>query len=408
MKIIERRLKNNIPVLLENIESINTVALGIFVKTGARNEREDESGVSHYIEHMLFKGTTTRSAKDISEEIDNEGGIINAYTSRDVTCYYIQMLSNKIEKGIEILSDMLLNSTFLPEELEKERNVIIEEIKMYEDIPEEVIHEENLTFALTGAQANSISGTAESLKKIDREKFLDYFKAQYKPENIVISIAGKIDIENIMELLEKEIGKLENNSISREIKTEFTINSGEKIIKKDTQQVHLCFNTRGVALLDKKNYPSMIILNVLAGNMSSRLFQKIREERGLAYSVYGYMTNFLEGGVFTIYTGTTKENYKEVLEMIKNECNDIYENGITSYELQKSKNQFLSILTLGLESSKGKMSRMANHYLLYNKVLDVEETIKKIENITLQDISETAKYMFEKEYYSWTILGDVE
>lgn len=408
MKIVERKLKNGIPVLLENIESINTVSLGIFVKTGARNEREDESGVSHYIEHMLFKGTATRSAKDISEEIDNEGGIINAYTSRDVTCYYIQMLSNKLEKGIEILSDMLINSTFLPEELEKERNVIIEEIKMYEDIPEEVIHEENLTFALTGAQANSISGTAESLKKIDREKFLDYFKAQYKPENIVISIAGKIEIENIMELLEKEIGKLENNSISREIKTEFTINSGEKLIKKDTQQVHLCFNTRGVGLLDKKNYSSMIILNVLAGNMSSRLFQKIREERGLAYSVYGYMTNFLEGGVFTIYTGTTKENYREVLELIKSECNDICQNGITAYELQKSKNQFLSMLTFGLESSKGKMSRMASHYLLYNKVLNVEETIEKIETITLEDICETAKYMFDKNYYSWTIMGDIE
>ena len=407
MSIVVKKLDNGIPVLIDNIESINTVSLGIFVNTGSRNEYPEESGVSHYIEHMMFKGTETRTAKEISEIIDNEGGMINAYTSRDITAYYIQMLSNKIGTGIEILSDMFMNSTFTEENLEKERNVIIEEIRMYDDIPEEIIHDENVKYAVTGVQSNSVLGTIESLKGITRERFLKYFNEQYVASNLVISVAGKVDVEEIYSLLNKGLGKFRNSSFRRDIDTSFIINGGENLIKKETNQVHLCFNTRGNGVKDDMKYPGAIISSVLGGNMSSRLFQKIREERGLAYSVYSYGTAFLEGGLFTIYAGTTKESYKEVLEIIKNEFNDIRENGISQSELQKSKNQFLSMLTFSLESSKGKMSRMANSYLLYDEVIDIDEIIEKIEKITLEDIKKTAEYLFQEEYYSYTVLGDI-
>ena len=407
MSIVVKKLDNGIPVLIDNIESINTVSLGIFVNTGSRNEYPEESGVSHYIEHMMFKGTETRTAKEISEIIDNEGGMINAYTSRDLTVYYIQMLSNKIGTGIDVLSDMFMNSTFSEENLEKERNVIIEEIRMYDDIPEEIIHDENVKYAVTGVQSNSVLGTIESLKGITRERFLKYFNEQYVASNLVISVAGKVDVDEIYNLLNKGLGKFRGSSFRRDIDTSFTINGGENIIKKDTNQVHLCFNTRGNGVKDDMKYPGAIISSVLGGNMSSRLFQKIREERGLAYSVYSYGTAFLEGGLFTIYAGTTKESYKEVLEIIKNEFNDIRENGISESELQKSKNQFLSMLTFSLESSKGKMSRMANSYLLYDKVIDIDEIIEKIEKITLEDIKKTAEYLFQEEYYSYTVLGDI-
>lgn len=407
MSIQVKKLSNGIPVLMENIESINTISLGVFVKTGSRDEYLDESGVSHYIEHMMFKGTTNRSAKEISEEIDNEGGMINAYTSRDMTCYYIQMLSNKINKGIEILSDMFLNSTFTEENLEKERNVIIEEIRMYEDIPEEIIHDENIKFALTGVQSNSVLGTIESLKGIDREKFLKYFKEQYRASNLVISVAGKMDCEEIFKQLESGFGKIENLETERELDNNFTINKGENKIVRDTNQVHLCFNTKGVSLVDEAKYPTAIISSVLGGNMSSRLFQKIREERGLAYSVYTYSSAFLEGGVFTVYAGTTNESYRDVIDIIRAEFEDIRENGITPYELQKSKNQFLSMLTFSLEGSKGKMNRMANSYLLYGEVIEIDKIIESIEKITLEDIKKTAEIIFDERYYSWTILGNV-
>ena len=407
MSIVVKKLDNGIPVLIDNIESINTVSLGIFVNTGSRNEYPEESGVSHYIEHMMFKGTETRTAKEISEIIDNEGGMINAYTSRDLTVYYIQMLSNKIGTGIDVLSDMFMNSTFSEENLEKERNVIIEEIRMYDDIPEEIIHDENVKYAVTGVQSNSVLGTIESLKGITRERFLKYFNEQYVASNLVISVAGKVDVDDIYTLLNKGLGKFRDSNFRRDIDTSFIINGGENLIKKETNQVHLCFNTRGNGVKDDMKYPGAIISSVLGGNMSSRLFQKIREERGLAYSVYSYGTAFLEGGLFTIYAGTTKESYKEVLEIIKNEFNDIRENGITESELQKSKNQFLSMLTFSLESSKGKMSRMANSYLLYDKVIDIDEIIEKIEKITLEDIKKTAEYLFQEEYYSYTVLGDI-
>ena len=407
MSIVVKKLDNGIPVLIDNIESINTVSLGIFVNTGSRNEYPEESGVSHYIEHMMFKGTETRTAKEISEIIDNEGGMINAYTSRDLTVYYIQMLSNKIATGIDVLSDMFMNSTFSEENLEKERNVIIEEIRMYDDIPEEIIHDENVKYAVTGVQSNSVLGTIESLKGITRERFLKYFNEQYIASNLVISVAGKVDVDEIYNLLNKGLGKFRDSNFRRDIDNSFVINGGENIIKKDTNQVHLCFNTRGNGVKDDMKYPGAIISSVLGGNMSSRLFQKIREERGLAYSVYSYGTAFLEGGLFTIYAGTTKESYKEVLEIIKNEFNDIRKNGITESELQKSKNQFLSMLTFSLESSKGKMSRMANSYLLYDKVIDIDEIIEKIEKITLEDIKKTAEYLFQEEYYSYTVLGDI-
>ena len=182
----------------------------------------------------------------------------------------------------------------------------------------------------------------------------------------------------------------------------------KKIIKKDTNQVHLCFNSKGVGLLDKNKYPAAIISSVLGGNMSSRLFQKIREEKGLAYSVYTYSTAFIEDGVFTVYAGTTKESYKEVLEIIKTELSDIKENGITAYELQKSKNQFLSLLTFALEGTKEKMERMANSYLTYDRVIEIDEIIKLIEKITLEDIKDFAKMIFDEKYYSWTVLGDIE
>lgn len=407
MNIEIKKLSNGIPVIVEDIKSINSVSLGIFVKIGGKNENEGEEGISHFIEHLLFKGTKTRSAKDISEEIDNEGGIINAYTSAEKTVYYIQMTSNSLEKGIEILNDMFLNSTFTKENIDRERNVIIEEIKMYDDIPEEVVHEENLRFAITGVQGKSIAGTPETLKKIGREEIVKYFEDNYKPDNIIVSVAGNIDIDAVIKKLDEGLGRLEDKSSRRVYDGTMKINSGEKRIKKETNQVHLCVNTLGVSNSDDDRIAASVISNVLAGNMSSRLFQKIREERGLAYSVYSYMSTFDEGGIFTVYAGTTHESYEEVIDIILKEMKDIKENGITEKELQKAKNQFLSMVTFGLESSKGKMTRMANSYLLYGYIKPIEEIIDEIEGVTLEKIQEVAKKMFNEKYISKTILGNI-
>jgi predicted Zn-dependent peptidase len=406
-KIEIKKLKNGIPVLMEDVKSINTVSLGIFVKTGTKNELPGEEGVSHFLEHMMFKGTETRSAKDISEEIDNIGGIINAYTSKENTVYYVQVLSSQIGVGVDVLADMFLNSTFTEENLDKERNVIIEEIRMYEDIPEETIHDENVKLCIEGVQSKPVLGTEESLKGISREKLVNYFQSRYTPNNIIISVVGNIDEEKLFEQLDKTFGTIPEKVIEREYNGEMQIKSGGHLIQRDTNQVHLCFNTIGTSTKDNRKYPLAMISTILAGNMSSRLFQKIREEKGLAYSVYAYTSSFEEGGVFTVYAGTTKDSWKEVIEMIKAEFKEIRENGITAYELQKAKNQFLSMVTFGLENSKGRMNRMASSYLLYGEVKDVEEIIAEVEKLTLDDIRECAKEIFDERYYSQTVLGDI-
>lgn len=407
MSIRIEKLKNGIPVLMDKIEGINSVTFGIFVKTGAKNELSGEEGVSHLLEHMMFKGTKTKSAKDISEIIDNEGGIINAYTGKENTVYYVQMLSNRLKEGIEVLTDMFLNSTFSEENLEKEKNVVIEEIRMYDDIPEEIVHDRNTALVINGVQGNVVLGSEKSIREMTREKLVKYFKEQYRPENIVISIAGNFSYEDISEILNNGLGTIENISPEREYNGEMEIRSIENKITKDTNQIHLCFNTKGCSLTSDMRYEVAIISNTLAGNMSSRLFQKIREDRGLAYSVFSYTSSFEEGGLFTVYAGTTKKDYKEVLEIIENEFEDIKENGITEYELQKSKNQFLSAVTFGLESSKGRMNRMANSYLLYKEIKSLDEILEQIEKITVEDIKKAAQEMFDKRYYSKTILGNI-
>lgn len=402
-----KRLSNGIPVLMESIQNINTASLGFYVKTGSKNELVGEEGISHFIEHLLFKGTTTRTAKEISEEIDDVGGMINASTSAEKTAYYIQMTSNTLDKGVEILNDMFMNSTFTEDSIDKERSVIIEEIKMYEDIPEEVVHEENLLFALKGVQSKRIAGTPESLKNIDRNKILKYYRDRYIPENIVVSVAGNFDEDRLLEQLENGIGKLQNKGEIREYNGEIEIFSGDNIIKQQTNQVHICFNTLGTSTTDKDRVPLAVISSVIGGNMSSRLFQKVREERGLVYSIYSYATGFEEGGLFSIYAGTTPEKYKEVIEIIEKELELVREEGITEKELTRAKNQFLSMVTFALESSKGKMTRMASSYLTFGYVREIDEVIKEIENVTLEDIKRVAKRLFDRKYFSKTILGDI-
>jgi predicted Zn-dependent peptidase len=392
---------------MEKMREIDSVSLGIFVKAGAINETPEESGVSHYIEHMMFKGTSKRSAKDISEEIDNEGGNINAYTSRSKTVYYVKMLSDKIEKGIDILSDMILNSNFNQEELDKERKVIVEEIKMYEDIPEETVHDENIRRVINGIYGNTILGTEESLNGIERANFIKYYKDMYKPTNMVISVVGNIDFDKIYNQINKKFGKFKNSAKERKYNKDFEILTGENIIKRKTSQVHLCVNTRDLSIIDERRYASTIVSNILGGGMSSRLFQKIREERGLAYSIYSYGSNFIEGGIFTVYAGTTKKDHKKVIDIIKKEFYEIKKNGIEEKELERSKNQILSGLVFALENSRNKMEKTANSYILYGKIIKVRELVKQINKITMDDIAEIVDFMFDEKYYSSTILGDV-
>lgn len=403
IKILE--LNNGIKVLLDKIDTYNSVSIGIFVSTGAKNEKKEYAGISHLLEHMMFKGTEKRTAKQISSEIDEIGGNINAYTSKEVTAYYCKVLSEHIEKAIEILSDMYLNSNFEKENFEKEKKVVIEEIKMYEDIPEDKIHDLNAENILKGtAYANSILGTEESLNSISRETLFNYYSERYNINNMVISIAGNFDELKVMDLLNKEFQAFSRKNEIKE-NFDFKISSGNMHFQKDINQYHLCISTNACSNIDKDRYKYSILSNVLGGNMSSRLFQKIREDKGLAYSVYTYISSYDNGGVFTAYAGTTVEDYKDVIDIMLEEFEIIKKENITEKELNKAKNQILSSNLMSLESNKNRMTRMALFYLSYKKIISVEEIIKIVKEVKLDDIKEISQNMFNKDNYFITTLG---
>ncbi len=402
------KLSNGIPVVMEHVNNVKSAAIGIYVKTGAKYENEREHGISHFLEHMFFKGTKTRSAKKISEEIDDFGGHINAFTSKEITSYYVSILSDYLHVGIEVLADMYLNSVFEEEEVEKERRVIIEEIRMYEDIPEEKVHDLNTEFALKGSGvANNVLGTEDGLKKIFSKDIKNYWSERYTTNNTVIAVAGKIEFEKVMAELERSFSSHKSKLKEREYNKNFILRSGENLVKEDTNQVHLCVNTKTSSYIDKDKYAYSIIANVLGGGMSSRLFQKIREERGLAYSVYAYNSTYEEGGLMTIYAGTTKENYREVIDIIKNEFEIIKNQNVTKEEFYRIKNQLKSGLVLGTETSKSRMSRIGASYTNYGVIKSLDEIEKDIEKITMEDIKRCSENIFVDRDYSSTVLGDI-
>lgn len=403
------KLSNGIPVLIKKIDTVRSAAIGVYVKTGSKYEKEGQEGISHLLEHMLFKGTKKRSAKDISEDIDNIGGHINAFTSKEVTAFYVTIMGKYLEEAVDVIADIYNDSVFDEKELEKEKNVIIEEIRMYEDIPEDKVHDLNSEEVLKGCTcANSVLGTEESVKGISKEELIKYWKEKYTRDNMIISVAGDIDKNEILKQLEDKFGHLELNMAKNVLSSDFIINNLTTSLKKDTNQVHLCVNTKGISYKDDKRFVLSVLSNVLGGNMSSRLFQKIREDRGLAYSVYTYQSSYLEGGIFTVYAGTTKENYGEVIQIIKDEFEEIKTNGILESELIKVKNQLSSDMVLGLETTRSQMSRMANNFINYERLITVDEVVEEINKISLEEVKALAQDLFKDEYYSVTVLGDID
>ena len=304
-------LSNGIRVVMEDIPYVNSVSIGIWVENGSKDEDKHENGISHFIEHLLFKGTVNRSSKEIAETIDNIGGHINAFTSKEYTCYYVKVLDNHINIAVDILADMLNNSLCKEEDIFKEKSVICEEIKMYHDSPEDLVYEllsetmfENTSLALP------ILGTEESLKYINRKAIVNYFNSHYIPCNIVISVAGNIDIKETLKLLEYNFGDFNiehNNSPINSHDYMFKFKKKINGIVKDTEQLNMCLGMEGIAIGDDNIYPLCIMNNVFGGSMSSRLFQRIREEQGLAYSVYSHPSSYKETGSFTIYAGLDKK-----------------------------------------------------------------------------------------------------
>lgn len=405
----KHQMKNGIRIVTEEIPYVNSVSVGIWVRVGSRNEIVENNGVSHFIEHMLFKGTKKRSAKEIANSIDKIGGQLNAFTSKESTCYYAKVLDSHFDIALDVLADMFLESNFAQEEIDKEKGVIMEEISMYEDSPEDLVHD---LFSQGVWSSNplgmAILGTEESLDGLDRKKITDYFNNNYIPENIVVSVAGNIKHEAVVSKVEKHFGNLSDSTkrASLIVKPEF---SPVKITRnKDTEQVHLCLGFEGVETENELFYPLLAMNNIFGGAMSSRLFQKIREDRGLAYSVFSYPASYEDCGLFSIYAGMKPTQLKTVTKLILDEINELKAKGLTEEELFDSKEQMKGSYTLGLESTSGRMISIGKSELMHNRIHSPSEVLEKIDKVDMDSINKAIKLIFDIDRMGGAVIGSLE
>ncbi|MGL4483907.1 MAG: M16 family metallopeptidase [Anaerovoracaceae bacterium] len=399
-----KKLTNGIKLVSEDIEHVNSVALGIWVKTGAVNERKEISGISHLIEHMMFKGTEKRTAAQIAEDFDALGSQVNAFTSNEITCYHFKSLTENFEKSLEILLDIFLNSKMDEEELEKEKNVIYEEIKMIQDSPEDYIHEVFSEKVYNNhSLANSIIGTEKSLSKIDVKQINGYIDSRYCSDNIVISVAGKFDKEVLIKTIEKRIAK--SNKAATELQKQ-KLDKSPSVIKliKEVEQAHLCLGLQTFNLSDPKFYPMAVLNCIFGGSMSSRLFQNIREQKGLAYSVHSEVANYTDSGHFNICAGIAHEKIDMVMEAIEEELLLIKNKGISSVEINKAKEQLKSGFIFGLESVNARMYGLGKRMLLLGEVQEAEKVLSKLDSVTENEIINVADGIVDFSKYTKVVL----
>ncbi|WP_339063216.1 pitrilysin family protein [Tepidibacillus marianensis] len=391
------RMVNGLRVMLEDIPTVRSVAIGIWVGTGSRNETVQNNGISHFIEHMLFKGTKNRTAQEIAEAFDSIGGNVNAFTSKEYTCYYAKILDEHVELGLDVLSDMFFHSTFDEEELNRERNVVIEEIKMYEDTPDDQVHD-LIARASHGEHSlgYTILGTEEILNSITLDTVREYMKERYTIENTVVTIAGNISKE-ILSLVEKYFCQFDNHGQDRsEISAKFLPTEITKT--KQTEQAHLTFALPGLSVTDPDIYSLILLNNIIGGSMSSRLFQEIREKRGLAYSVFSYHSSYKDTGLFTIYAGTAPNQVNDVVEITQQLLLQIKQKGITDKEIIKGKEQLKGNLMLSLESTNSRMSRLGKNELLVGNHLTLDEIVQKINQVDQDSIQRIIARVFNHPF----------
>ena len=398
-------LENHIRVVTEEVPWAHSAALGVWVGAGSRYEEEVNQGVSHFLEHLLFKGTKRRTARQIAEEIEAVGGVLNAYTTKEYTCFHCRVLAEYLDLAVDVLADMLFNSLLLPEEVEKEKNVVLEEIKMYEDTPDELVHD---LFAGTVWEDHplgwAILGTCETVRALNREEIYRYYQEQYHCQNIVIAVTGRFQEEKLKDKLEKTFGQKKGWGQPRKVlppQSQAKVN----VHLKETEQVQICLGVPGLAQGDEKIYALQVLNNVLGGGISSRLFQLIREEKGLVYSVYSYHTSYSDSGLFTIYAGTSPQHCQEVVELILEEIASLKEKDITPEELKRTKDQIRGQLLMSQENLNSRLGRMGRQELTLGRVISTEEMIQKLEEVDQDKVGELARELFQPERFSLTTLG---
>jgi predicted Zn-dependent peptidase len=405
-------LTNGIRILSHEMADTRSVSLGIWVENGSRHESRHQNGISHFIEHLLFKGTEQRSAARIAEEMDSVGGVLNAFTAKEYTCYYAKVLDENLPLAIDLLTDIFLHSVFDREEIERERSVILQEISQAEDTPDDYVHDLfNLDFFRDHPLGRPICGEAATVLNFHREDFLQFVQERYLPGRVIVAAAGHLRHSDLVREMERSLKAHQNSNFeirNSELCNSPTLRSGVFQHSKPLEQVHLCLGVAGIHQSHPMRYAAYILNTILGGGMSSRLFQEIREKRGKAYSVYSFLSSYKDVGYLGVYAGTSLEWVEEVVDLILLEMRRLMAGEIGEGELERTKGQLIGNMILGLETSDSWMSHIAKNEIYFGRVLSLEDISQGVRSVSRSDIVELAGAILRPERMALTVLGDVE
>ena len=400
-------LKNGVKILSEKLEHFRSVSLGIWVNVGSREEKAQENGISHFIEHMIFKGTQSRNSLEIAKQLDAIGGLSNAFTGKETTCFHSRVLDKHFSSLAEILLDIFLNSAFDPVEMDRERQVILQEINMVEDTPDEQVHVLfNHLFWMKHPLGMSILGTGETVSGIDKESILHYIKKFYTPDRITIAAAGNIDHDVLLGYFQPLFESIEPTHESHP-RIVPDIHGGVLCHYKETEQVHICLGGKAPHLSSDLRFAGAILNTILGGSMSSRLFQEIREKRGLAYSVYSFLSGYIDTGLLGVYVGTDPKEVNSVLELVNKEIRGIQKGELSESDLAEAREHLIGGILLGSESPDSRMMRLAKNEYVFGRYVDFDEMVAKLEKVTVEDVIAIAKETFQDQAVSLVVLGPV-
>jgi predicted Zn-dependent peptidase len=402
-------LPNGLLVLSEEMAHIRSISIGIWMRTGSRDEVAESNGISHFVEHMVFKGTKTRSARDIARQVDSIGGNIDAFTGKETICFNIKVLDDHLPIALDILSDLVLNPIFAPKDIVREKGVILEEIKMDEDNPDYLVHEIfTQNFWKDHPLGKPILGTKETVRSFEQEKLLSFYQQRFAPNNMIISAAGNLNHERFVGLIRERFAQLAPvpNGFHQPAPA-----ITPRIItrnKKSLEQVQLCLGVPSHPISYEKRYVSYVLNTVLGGGMSSRLFQKIREEQGLAYSIYSDLSPFRDTGCLSVYAGASLESMPKVVDSILAEFRELKSESIPTDELRRAKDQLKGSLMLSLESSTSRMSNLARQQMYFERFFSMDETIEQIEAVSTEEVAAMAGELFHSDKIAVTVLGNLD
>ena len=401
-------LDNGVRIITEQMPYVRSASLGIWADVGSSSEHTEQRGISHLVEHMLFKGTQRRTARSIAEEMDGVGGNLNAFTDKEATCYYAKVIDTHVPLAADVLSDMFLNSTFDPLELAKEQKVVLEEIKMYDDSPDELIHDLFIQTMWSGSNLGAPTiGFADTVSKITRDDLKEHMRLRYAPNSVVIAAAGNVEHDRIVELFQKNLDGFAGTCALPAPERPHTTPS-QLFRQKDSEQAYVVLGTGGLSVRDDRRYVLSVMDTILGGGMSSRLFQEIREKRGLVYTVYSFQAAYRGAGLFAVYCGTSPDNVKECVDVVRDQFGLLREKPVSANELHLAKEHIKGSLTLSLESTSSRMIRLGRSEFSLGRQLTTEEIEEQIDAVTADQIQALAAELLAEDQIGLCVLGPVD